>query len=86
MQQEQESYKQTKDTNDGGSAFPQAPIGKNFILERLGGSAGMTLRAYFAGQALQGICASNPKNKRTNDCLAREAVQLADELIAELNK
>jgi len=53
-------------TNDGGPAFP---IGtKEIRIDTYGGGesvtdtgwvSGMSLRDYFAGQALQGMCASN---------------------------
>jgi hypothetical protein len=52
---------------------------------------GMTLRAYFAGQALHGICARAFPNKEIwekpfVEYAAPFAVELADALIAELRK
>jgi hypothetical protein len=42
---------------------------------------GMTLRDYFAAQAVQGICASGPSEDWTNDQLAAEAYELADAML-----
>jgi hypothetical protein len=53
---------------------------------------GMSLRAYLAGQALQGILAgphltsSDPLRGSSASPPAEAAVRYADELIAELNK
>ncbi len=46
-------------TNDGGAAFPQTVRGWN---DHLGGldQRGMTLHAYYAGQALTGLVAAGP--------------------------
>jgi hypothetical protein len=67
--------------NDGGPAFP--------TLERLSSRAaadyeavvegGMTLRDYFAGQALAGYCANG---NMTRDLLVRCAYATADAMIA----
>ena len=45
---------------------------------------GMTLREYYAGQALAGIlaCSYQPANE---ELMAKKAVRLADALIAELD-
>lgn len=48
---------------------------------------GLTIRQYFAGLAMQGLCANSvPGPHHKSDFLAMEAVQYADALIAELNK
>ena len=67
----------TKDT--GGPAFPETPLS--------GGHPGMTLRDWFAGQALAGIVS------RPGVCLSEEssgaavmAYQIADMMISERNK
>ena len=44
-------------------------------------SQGMDLRDYFAAHALQGICASSPSIEWTNQKLASEAYDLADEML-----
>lgn len=49
------------------------------------GSNGMTLRAYFAGQALQGMLANNGHWGRDMAYPAGYAVRAADALIAALN-
>lgn len=75
--------------NDGGFAFAavaMGPAGDAHLQE------GMTLRDWFAGQALAGLMA-HPKcgmvgpgyEDRTN-CAAREAYALADALLAERSK
>jgi hypothetical protein len=71
--------------NDGGPAFPQnVPAGV------IGGGCGphvewgMSLRAYFAGQAMVGLIASNADISTMN--AAHWAVAHADALIAELSK
>lgn len=45
--------------NDGGPAFPQHGWTTNpEVLKRMKNQGGMSLRDYFIGQALAGICAS----------------------------
>lgn len=46
---------------------------------------GITLRAHFAGQILQGMCAAGPGTEWTNARLAAEAVDMADALILALS-
>jgi hypothetical protein len=77
--------------NDGGPAFPVPDVyHPNGQIEY--GSPGMSLRAYFAGQALQGWLASySPElqHPAADDCerwVAELSVKMADALIAELNK
>ncbi len=71
--------------NDGGPAFASGN-------PTHGGHEGMSLRAYFAGQALQGWLASySPEiqHPAADDCerwLAELSVKMADAMIAELNK
>ena len=45
---------------------------------------GITLRAHFAGQIIQGMCAAGPGTEWTNARLAAEAVDMADALIIAL--
>lgn len=45
------------------------------------GSYGMSLRDYFAGQALAGICASGPGQSFTDEIIAQEAYNLADAML-----
>lgn len=49
---------------------------------------GITIRAYFAGLAMEGICASESQSysHETADDIAESAVKLADALIEEPNK
>ena len=71
-------------TKDGGPAFPVAPFADaNGQIQW--GTAGMTLRAYFAGQALLGLL-SDPNNMSNAEVNAQGAVVSADALIAELAK
>ena len=61
--------------NTGGPAFP-APAGVQHITEQ-----GMTLRDWFAGMAMQGICASGPDI--SNPVIAAEAYALADAMLKQ---
>jgi hypothetical protein len=47
---------------------------------------GMDLRDYFAAKALQGICASQPGLEWTNDFIAKEAYDIADEMMEARSK
>lgn len=53
---------------------------------------GMSLREYYAGLALTGLCVPaipgghNSDTKNNNDSIARHSVNLADALISELEK
>jgi hypothetical protein len=60
--------------NDGGAAFP--------LMRSINGSDGMTLRDYFAAQALAGICA-NQDNRVYGNAMefARAAYRLADAML-----
>jgi len=44
---------------------------------------GMTLRDYFAGQALAGICASGQAMPAADELTARTAYQIADAMLTE---
>jgi hypothetical protein len=81
---------------NGGLAFPYS-----FVTQARGGSpteiqnhSGMTLRDYFAGQALNGVLASeNPQyhymcasNKKHTQSAARKAYEMADAMLAEREK
>jgi hypothetical protein len=71
--------------NDGGPAFPVPDVyHPNGQIEY--GSPGMSLRAYFAGQALSGILANTTAVDLSEGSVAKASVTLADALIAELNK
>ena len=45
------------------------------------GHNGMTLRDYFAGKALNGICASGPAKQFTDSIIAKEAYGIADAML-----
>jgi hypothetical protein len=54
-----------------------------------GGEAiGLSKREYFAGLAMQGICANSQENSPAGDwqTVARDAARAADALLAELEK
>jgi len=57
-------------------AFPVPP----------GGSAGMTVREYFAAAAMQGILAYLGSPDEFREQVAADAVRCADALVAALNK
>lgn len=65
--------------------FPEHAEGQmRELAEQTSASAeGMTLRDWFAGQVISGICASGPGNAWTNDKLAGEAYRLADAMLLE---
>ena len=46
----------------------------------------LTIRAYFAGQAMQGILANSQILTASADKITEDSVMMADMLIAELNK
>lgn len=76
--------------NDGGPAFPiphdvQAGL-KNGTFGILYRHTGMSLRAYFAGQAMQGLLTQPAEPEFGPRHFAQAAVAAADALIAELNK
>jgi len=60
-------------------AFPRPASDYNYSQD------GMTLREYYAGQVLAGLCA-DPNLIAQYGSLAKTCVGLADALIAELNK
>ena len=71
--------------DDGRSAFPHQaiPNDKGWLGDSPGDD-GMTLRQWYAGQALAGTCA-DPNQTEAGE-VARFAVSCADALIAELDK
>ena len=70
---------------DGGPAFPR-PVSEIAGTRNTHQSqTGMTLRAYFSGQALIGLL-SDPNNMSNAEVNAQVAVVSADALIAELAK
>lgn len=79
--------------NTGGSAFPEittdvANDGNGNIYGQVYSYGGMTLRDYFAGQALNGICNSCnclPSDKDMPE-IARRAYISADAMLAERDK
>ena len=72
---------------DGGPAFP---VTANHMVDGLWQSCdegGMTLRDYFAGQALQGLASSGwAENEVDATVAAANAYRLADAMIAERSK
>lgn len=69
--------------NDGGSAYPTmtvSPYGNTI-------QGGMSLRDYFAAQALMGLCANSvPGSHHSTENRVRDAYEIADAMIAERNK
>lgn len=63
--------------DDGGPAFPQ----NDATVNRINNEAGMSLRDWFAGQVLMGLCADSNYN-RTTDGYAEGAYVLADAMLA----
>jgi len=74
----------TKDT--GGAAFPTKP-GEETIGGEVIRYEGMTLRDWFAGQALMGCAQMLPSTAGNHrEEAARVAYELADAMLAERNK
>jgi hypothetical protein len=69
--------------NDGGPAFPCESYGHRNGKETTVPAQGMTLRDYFAGQALAGFCAA-PRDRRNHDdkVMATGAYTAADAMLA----
>lgn len=79
----------SKTINDGGPAFP-VPVERPFG-EGLCAIGGLSIRAYFAGQALAGMCAAkwHPVHRDGSIDIEGQAemcVKQADALIARLEK
>ena len=81
--------------NDGGPAFPRAMSqfdgGTHMIGDPEFAQEGMTLRDYFAGQALAGMCSelSSLTNAKQADVLrvvTGSAYEMADAMLAERDK
>jgi len=62
--------------NDGGPAFPNVPSDPGYTKW----DEGMSLRDWFAGQALTGLMA-NPKRCYNFDGLAQDALRFADAML-----
>ncbi|MDQ0996916.1 hypothetical protein QFZ34_002098 [Phyllobacterium ifriqiyense] len=69
--------------NTGGPAFPL--INRDYQ-EAYGGHPGMTLRDWFAGQALSGLLATYPTDEVAWERVAFRSYGLADAMIAEREK
>lgn len=77
----------SKKVNDGGPAFPQIRGGDvswddGTKSREIWDHPGMSIRDYFAAQALAGICSSGPSAHWTNDRISKDAYELADAMIA----
>lgn len=70
-------------TNANDTAFPLIEEDENKVQRSV--SQGLTKREYFAGLAMQGLCAGLTGNEKVAT-LAPLAVSIADALISELNK
>lgn len=72
--------------SDGGPAFPSGRSEEHGWEDVLPYYKGMTLRAYLAGQAMQGLMVGYHDHPNDIKTCAKVAVESADALIAELNK
>ena len=74
--------------NNGGPAFPRSGFGMSAGTESFCNTSpnvGMTLRDWFAGQALNGICA-DPQYTPEPEEYGSLAYEIADVMIAERDK
>lgn len=80
----QEEYKHKQ---NGGPVVPFSQISET-TGQSVNGfyDTGMSLRDWFAGLALQGICASGPGSQWSNEMLTQEAYHLADAMLAQREK
>jgi hypothetical protein len=76
--------------NDGGPAFPSYEVIEEMTdrgyIEKTLPIGGMSLRDYFAAQALMGIMACPGLNLKEGNKYARLACELADAMLAERDK
>lgn len=70
---------------DGGQAFPSSHHPEHGYGAVASLVEGMSLRDYFAGQALMGILAF-PRREISTLAVCQQSYQIADALIAERNK
>ena len=75
----------TKQTNDGGPAFPCESYGHRNGKETTVPAQGMTLRDYFAGQALAGIMARGTGTSNAVEWAPEEAYAVADAMVSARN-
>lgn len=74
--------------NNGGPAFPEVVTDLDYnegTQERFPNTysvGGMTLRQWYAGLAMQGLCASGEYRNATADWIAHEADAIADAMLA----
>lgn len=73
----------TKPKGDCRSAFPRASISNNKLYIN---DPGMTIREWYAGQALTGLLAGNIFGYSQLPEAAQDAVKLADAVISELQR
>jgi len=68
--------------NDGGPAFPQPEINGDPINSWARGCGGLSVRDWFAGQALAGYCTRyNQPNNGVPESVAEDAYTLADAML-----
>ncbi len=78
----------SKPINDGGPAWPTTPVSHGYSTESPGNgtgcSTGMTLRDYYAGQALNAFLLGG--HGKTYGTIAEEAFNIADVMIEQRGK
>ena len=65
---------------DGGGAFPKPACNEGFM------QTGMSIRRWFAGQAMVGLLASDPEWEMTFEKVAELSYKAADAMLAEGDK
>lgn len=75
------------DIDNGGAAFPQRDIGAyDAVDEGRGPQGGMSLRDYFAGQAMIALMEAALTTITSPSFLAQSAYQMADAMLAERSR
>ncbi len=82
MVEGERGFRMSATINDGGPAFPNVPSDPQYQ----SWDEGMSLRDYFAGQALAGMLAVENSDAHNDATLARYAYCLADAMLEARNQ
>lgn len=76
------------ETLPNNSVFPeiQSSHNQDRQVDEIWAVGGLTIRAYMATKAMQGLLANSKLGIEGDDIITMQAVKIADQLITELNK